>query len=110
MRPRGFAQRRTATWQQIAALRGRLTRELRAPLPQSARLAAETRALVRAGRDRLARATLDVERLGAALALLNPEAVLDRGYAIVTASGGDLTVKSEVGKGATFTLTLPRAE
>ncbi|MGE5739367.1 MAG: exodeoxyribonuclease VII large subunit [Betaproteobacteria bacterium] len=87
---RGFAQRRTATWQQIAALRGRLTRELRAPLPQSARLATETRALVRAGRDRLARATLDVERLGAALALLNPEAVLDRGYAIVTASGGDV--------------------
>jgi exodeoxyribonuclease VII large subunit len=29
-----------------------------------------------------------MERLGAALALLNPTAVLDRGYAIVTAADG----------------------
>ena len=87
---RAFAQRRIAAWHQTAALRGRLARELRAPLPQSTRMATGTRGLVRAGRDRLARATMDVGRLGAALALLNPEAVLDRGYAIVTGPEGDV--------------------
>ena len=89
---RAFAQQRLAALQETAALRGRLARELRAPLPQAARLAAASRALVRAGRDRLARATVDAARLGGALALLNPEAVLDRGYAIVTAQSGDVVL------------------
>jgi exodeoxyribonuclease VII large subunit len=71
-------------------VRGRLLRELRTPLPQAMRVAPVVHGLVRAGRDRIARASADVERLGAALALLNPEAVLDRGYAIVTAAGGGI--------------------
>jgi exodeoxyribonuclease VII large subunit len=85
---RAFAHHRADAALRIQAARGRLLRELRAPLPQSARVAQGSRALVRIGRDRLARAASDVERLGSALALLNPDAVLDRGYAIVTAKGG----------------------
>ena len=59
---------------------------------------------MRAGRDRMDRATADVERLAAALDLLDPTAVLDRGYAIVTARGGaivsdarDLRVGEDLG-------------
>ena len=47
-----------------------------------------TRALQRAGRDRLTHASSLLDRLGGALALLNPEAVLERGYAIVTEGSG----------------------
>ena len=92
---RAFAQQRMAARQETAALRGRLARELRAPLPQSAQLAATRRGLARAGRERLARATVACERLGGALALLNPAAVLDRGYAIVTAHGGDVVIDAQ---------------
>jgi exodeoxyribonuclease VII large subunit len=51
---------------------------------------------VRSGRDRIASAARDVERLASALALLNPDAVLERGYAIVTASDG--TIVSDAGR------------
>jgi exodeoxyribonuclease VII large subunit len=63
---------------------------LRAPLPQQARLALASRAFSRAGVDRVARAARDVERLGAALALLNPAGVLERGYALVTDDAGEI--------------------
>jgi exodeoxyribonuclease VII large subunit len=62
----------------------RLVRELRAPLPQAASLSLASRSLARAGRDRIAQANHSVEHVANALALLNPSAVLDRGYAIVT--------------------------
>ena len=55
------------------------------PLPQSANVVHAARALQRAGRDRLERASRLVHRLDDALSLLNPQGVLERGYAIVTA-------------------------
>jgi exodeoxyribonuclease VII large subunit len=85
---RAFAHRRHVLQHRLAATRARLCRELRAPLPQSHRLTAATRTLARAGRDRMNDAARTVDRLAAALALLNPSAVLDRGYAIVTSHDG----------------------
>jgi len=63
---------------------------VRTPLPHAARVTLASRALFRAGRDRLMRAGRDVERLRSTLALLDPEAVLERGYAIVTAQSGEV--------------------
>ncbi|HSC22879.1 MAG TPA: exodeoxyribonuclease VII large subunit [Casimicrobiaceae bacterium] len=101
---RAFAHRGNAALQRVQAARARLVRELRTPPPQARRVEALESALVRNGRERLARAARDVERLGAALALLNPAAVLDRGYAIVTeadgrivGNAGELRVGDEVG-------------
>jgi len=101
---RAFAHGRAAALQRVQAARARLVRELRAPPPQARRVDALETALVRNGRERLARAARDVERLGAALALLNPAAVLDRGYAIVTEGDGrivgnaaELRIGDEVG-------------
>ena len=48
------------------------------------------RTLERAGQDRLARASRVVQRLRDALVLLNPAAVLERGYSIVTGAGGTI--------------------
>jgi exodeoxyribonuclease VII large subunit len=61
---------------------------VRVPRPQQARVAHAARALQRAGRQRLADAAAALGRLQDALELLNPGAVLERGYAIVTASDG----------------------
>ena len=87
---RAFAQQRAIDERRIATLQARLLRELRSPLPQAARVQHAARALERAGRDALGRAATGVQRLGNALALLDPEAVLDRGYAIVTTARGDI--------------------
>ena len=101
---RAFAHRRAAAVQRVHAARARLVRELRTPPPTARRVDALETALVRNGRERLSRAARDVERLGAALALLNPAAVLDRGYAIVTeangrivGNAGELRVGDDVG-------------
>ena len=48
------------------------------------------RTLERAGQDRLARASRVVQRLRDALVLLNPAAVLERGYSIVTGASGTI--------------------
>jgi exodeoxyribonuclease VII large subunit len=85
---RAFAHRREGARRRTDAVQARLLRECRAPLPQAARVAHVARALATAGRDHVRRAERHVDRLGAALALLNPTAVLDRGYAIVTAADG----------------------
>ena len=82
---RAFAQRHAIDFRRLGAAHARLAREMRSPLPQSARVGQAARALQRAGRDRLDRASTLVHRLDDALSLLNPQAVLERGYAIVTA-------------------------
>ena len=106
---RAFAHRRHILQHRLGAARVRLSRELRAPLPQSHRLAASTRALVDAGRDRMNDARHAVERLAAALALLNPSAVLDRGYAIVaTPAGAVVSDASHLRAGDEVRLTLAR--
>jgi exodeoxyribonuclease VII large subunit len=88
---------------------GRLARELRAPLPARARLAAAQAAWQRAGREGLARHGLRVAALAQNLAHLNPQAVLDRGFAIVAAPGGAIVADAAaLRKGAALRLTLAR--
>ncbi|HJU23360.1 MAG TPA: exodeoxyribonuclease VII large subunit [Casimicrobiaceae bacterium] len=85
---RAFAHRRARYAHRVDTVAARLLRELRMPRAHAARVDGASRALVRAGRDRLSRALRDIDRLSSALMLLNPKAVLERGYAIVTADDG----------------------
>jgi len=78
----------------------RLTWLLRQPLPQSARLAPLRDAMRRAAATRLERSRTRIAALGMSLAHLNPQAVLERGYAIVTTADGaivDTSTKLAVG-------------
>jgi len=59
-------------------------------LPQANRLLQASRSFKRARDDRLERASRVLHRLGDALTLLNPGAVLERGYAIVAANDGTI--------------------
>ena len=80
---------RFASDQRAAAnLCGRLVRELRAPLPQTARLASAIETWRRRGRERIARHAVRLDALAQSLAHLSPEAVLTRGYALVTTLEG----------------------
>jgi exodeoxyribonuclease VII large subunit len=109
---RAFAHRRADAAHRLHAARARLAREARTPLPHGARVALASRALLRSGHDRLARAGSTLDRLGSALALLNPEAVLDRGYAIVTAENGEVVSdasKIRVGQDVGLTFAQGRA-
>jgi exodeoxyribonuclease VII large subunit len=76
----------------LGTSRLRLQRELRAPFAQSARLAVVQRSLARAGSDCIARAARSLGELAQNLAHLNPQAVLERGYAIVATSQGEIVV------------------
>jgi exodeoxyribonuclease VII large subunit len=87
---RAFGHRRIAAVRRVDSARARLCRELRAPVPQTRALAHAANALARAARDRVARARREVERHNATLALLNPESVLERGYAIVATPDGTI--------------------
>lgn len=80
----------TARGMALAASRTRLGRELRAPLPAAANLARARDAWLRVGRERLANAQRDVAGLARGLTHLNPQAVLDRGFAIVAAADGTI--------------------
>jgi exodeoxyribonuclease VII large subunit len=84
---RAFAHRQRDTAHRVEAARARLLRELRAPLPQAARVAVLARRFRDSGSDRLATASAALQRGAAALGHLNPSAVLERGYAIVTRAG-----------------------
>ena len=66
----------------------RLAWQLRQPSAQGRRLAGAQSVFVRAGQARLERANLRVSALELSLAHLNPQAVLQRGYAIVTKADG----------------------
>jgi exodeoxyribonuclease VII large subunit len=72
----------------LAACRARLLRELKAPLPPLPLVAALREALVRAGRERLHRDASRLDSLGRNLAHLDPQRVLERGYAIVARADG----------------------
>jgi len=72
----------------ISALSNRMVRELRAPLPQHTHMVRASEAWQRVGRATLDRRIARVAALGQNLAHLNPHAVLERGYAIVTAESG----------------------
>jgi len=106
---RAFTLQRDTLAQRLAVAQARLARELRSPMPQAQRLAAASRDLAKAGRDRLMRIAVDVERMADALAHLNPTAVLDRGYAIVQREGTlVVTDARQLAVGERLTLTLAR--
>jgi len=85
---RAFVHRQALETRRLAAVRGRLIREVQRPLPQASELVQAARNFTRARDDRLLHAARALHRLRDALALLNPGAVLDRGYAIVTGADG----------------------
>ncbi|CAG0968150.1 Exodeoxyribonuclease 7 large subunit [Burkholderiales bacterium] len=93
------------------ALAARLARELGRPLPQAQRLALAADGYRRAGRARHDVAAARLATLAQSLAHLNPSAVLDRGYAIVTAAGGRIVHDAAtLGHGDEVTLTLARGD
>jgi exodeoxyribonuclease VII large subunit len=95
-RTTALGQRMARTWRHrfaadqraVATLCGRLVRELRAPLPQTARLVSAIETWRRRGRERIARHAVRLDALAQSLAHLSPEAVLTRGYALVTTREG----------------------
>ncbi|MEO8507364.1 MAG: exodeoxyribonuclease VII large subunit [Betaproteobacteria bacterium] len=93
----------------IAALQARLLRELRGPLPAATRVTPLRDALQRLGRERLARAGDRVGVLAQNVAHLNPQAVLERGYAIVATADGAIVVDArQVLPGDAVALTFAR--
>ena len=87
----------------------RLRRRLRQPLAQQARLIEAERALVRNGRDAIARRAHAMQALEQNLAHLNPAAVLDRGYAIVADARDRIVADSaQVGVGEDIAITFAR--
>lgn len=95
-RAAALGQRITRVWRHriasdqhaVSSLCGRLVRELRTPLHQTARLAAAIDAWRRHGRERIARHAVRLDALAQSLVHLSPEAVLARGYALVTTPEG----------------------
>jgi len=91
-----LARRLQRAWQvdalartaQTRSLKARLWRELRAPIPAHARLQVLLAAWSRLARLRIARARDRVAALDQNLAHLNPQGVLDRGYALVRDAQG----------------------
>jgi exodeoxyribonuclease VII large subunit len=77
-----------------AALRQRLMMQLRAPLPQWSRLVGARDAFLRRVSADQHQRGARIEALERNLAHLNPQAVLERGYAIVTADDGSIVQDS----------------
>jgi exodeoxyribonuclease VII large subunit len=93
----------------VAALGARLLRELRAPPAQATRVAGVLSGWRRHGREHIARLSLRIGALAQNLAHLSPQAVLERGYAIVTtAAGGVVQDAAQLAPGDDVTLTLAR--
>jgi exodeoxyribonuclease VII large subunit len=72
------------------ALGHRLARQLQAPLPEAQRLATARDAWRRAGTARFEQAANRVAALGQSLHHLDPQAVLERGYAMVALADGTI--------------------
>jgi len=95
-RTSALGQRMARTWRHrfasdrraVATLCGRLLRELRTPLPQTAHLVSAIETWRRHGRERIARHAVRLNALAQSLAHLSPEGVLTRGYALVTTREG----------------------
>ena len=91
------------------ALQARLWRELRAPPPARVRLSGLTESWSRLGHQRIARAYDRVAALAQNLAHLNPQGVLDRGYALVRdASGGIIARAGQLAAGDPVSITFAR--
>ncbi len=102
-RDRGLAQAR------LDALRAQYARELRAPPPQRTRLEQVAERLWRGGRDRVSRLAERTSALAQNLAHLNPQGVLERGYAIVATTDGRIVQDArQLAPGNEVALTLAR--
>ena len=85
---RAFTHELATATRTLGHLGRRLAWQLRQPSVQGRRLAGAQSVFVRAGQARLERANLRVSELELSLVHLNPQAVLQRGYAIVTKADG----------------------
>ncbi len=93
----------------LTALQRRMLRELRTPLPAAQRLDRLRDRWVRLRPERVAHATQRLTALAQSLAHLNPQAVLERGYAIVAAADGTIVVDArQVAAGDVVALRLAR--
>jgi exodeoxyribonuclease VII large subunit len=105
------AQRRHLVMRQtlVSNLRGRVRRELLAPLAGIARVSMLQRAWRRAGAQQFERLAQRLAALGQNLAHLAPQQVLERGYSIVSTPDGRIVVDSvSVGAGDAVELTFAR--
>ncbi len=91
---RAFAHRVDAATTGAGGLGKRLLLQLRQPLPQTARLLRSGDALVQAAALVRERTERRIDALGQSLALLNPAATLERGYAIVATSSGAIVTRA----------------
>jgi len=92
-----------------STLQARLLRELRAPLHPVLRVEHTLARWQRAAHNRVSRATERLSGLAQNLAHLNPDAVLERGYAIVAASDGSIVQDArQVTQGDAVALTFAR--
>jgi exodeoxyribonuclease VII large subunit len=90
----------------VSTLHARLAREMRAPLPAAQTVRGLGISMQRLGRERIAHASRHLDRLAQNLAHLNPQAVLERGYAIVaTAEGTIVQDAAQVAPGDAVTMT-----
>ncbi len=116
-RLRGLQARLATAWRRDTTLQrsrtgaasARLLRELRARLPASARVEQLRSSWQAAGRDILGRGVERASALAQGLRLLDPSAVLERGYAIVaSADGAILTDAGVLAPGDPLALTFSR--
>ena len=106
---RAWAARSTRHFSSAANLQARLLRELRSPLPQVQRVLQTRATWQRATRERIARISDRLTGLTQNLAHLNPQAVLERGYAIVAGRDGTIVQDArQVKEGDGVALTFAR--
>ncbi len=106
---RAYRNRLDVTFSGIGALARRFAWRLAQPLPQAERLPLAASALTRALLFRHERLDLRLGTLAQNLAHLNPQGVLERGYAMVTAADGAIVEDaSKLAIGDDVSLTLAR--
>jgi len=105
----GWRMHSTLRCAQAATLQARLLRELGSPLPQVQRLEQAQLRWRRAGSEHLRGTRERLVALAQNLTHLNPQAVLERGYAIVAASDGTIVQDArQVNDGDAVALTFAR--
>jgi exodeoxyribonuclease VII large subunit len=106
---RALAQTMSGSRAAVGHAGRRLAWQLRQPLKQHARLAATHATFLRSGRVQIEAAGARVGALARSLAHLDPRAVLERGYSIVTtAEGAVVQDAARLTVGDRITLTLAR--
>ena len=109
---RAYRNRLAAATRAMHEHGARLTWLLRRPLPQAARFAPLRDAMARAASLTLERGRGRTAALAQSLAHLNPQAVLERGYAIVTSAAGAVVLDAgtlQIGEDVALTLARGRA-